>query len=245
MAERAALLTGRDDEFTMLVTIGYTGMRWGETIGLECDLLLPSLINLEWQLREINGRFHRLPPKDDSYRSTNVEPFVPVDILADLLTAQARARRQFACAAEHGGSGRYAFLGPDGGHHRRSNFARRVFRPACDGRHPPAKGAEGRLVVVDAAGWPGIPVASWPPAIPGTPSGRGSPRLISTENSGRCQACGYAVRLRLDGGPSPHKNDAGACPGSGEQPASDAPLACWLPIKEGLTPHGLRHSHKT
>jgi hypothetical protein len=166
VAERAALLTGRDDEFTMLVTIGYTGMRWGETIGLECDLLLPSLINLEWQLREINGRFHRLPPKDDSYRSTNVEPFVPVDILADLLTAQARARRQFACAAEHGGSGRYAFLGPDGGHHRRSNFARRVFRPACDGRHPPAKGAEGRLVVVDAAGWPGIPVASWPPAIP-------------------------------------------------------------------------------
>jgi hypothetical protein len=109
VAERAALLTGRDDEFTMLVTIGYTGMRWGETIGLECDLLLPSLINLEWQLREINGRFHRLPPKDDSYRSTNVEPFVPVDILADLLTAQARARRQFACAAEHGGSGWYAF----------------------------------------------------------------------------------------------------------------------------------------
>ena len=41
MAERAALLAGRDDEFTMLVTIGYTGMRWGETIGLERDLLLP------------------------------------------------------------------------------------------------------------------------------------------------------------------------------------------------------------
>src|SRR6185437_10005557 len=23
------------------------------------------------------------------------------------------------------------------------------------------------------------------------------------------------------------------------------PLACWLPIRPGLTPHGLRHSHKT
>ena len=34
MAERAALLAGRDDEFTMLVTIGYTGMRWGELTGL-------------------------------------------------------------------------------------------------------------------------------------------------------------------------------------------------------------------
>ena len=36
VAERAALLTGRDDEFTMLVTIGFTGMRWSETISLEC-----------------------------------------------------------------------------------------------------------------------------------------------------------------------------------------------------------------
>ena len=69
MAKRAALLAGRDDEFTMMVTIGYTGMRWGETIGLERDLLLPALINAEWQLREISGRFHRLLPKDDSYRS--------------------------------------------------------------------------------------------------------------------------------------------------------------------------------
>ena len=69
MAKRAALLAGRDGEFTMLVTIGYTGMRWGETIGLEHDLLLPALINAEWQLREISGRFHRLPPKDDSCRS--------------------------------------------------------------------------------------------------------------------------------------------------------------------------------
>ena len=25
----------------------------------------------------------------------------------------------------------------------------------------------------------------------------------------------------------------------------DTPLACWLHVKAGLTPHGLRHSHKT
>ena len=66
-----------------------------------------------------------------------------------------------------------------------------------------------------------------------------------TENSGRCQACGYAVRLRLDGRTIAHKKAGGDCPGSGEQPASDVPLACWLPVKDGLTPHGLRHSHKT
>ena len=34
--------------------------------------------------------------------------------------------------------------------------------------------------------------------------------------------------------------------GRGIRPVpEDAPLACWLPVKFGLTPHGLRHSHKT
>ena len=28
-------MTCRDEEFTMNVAIGYTGLRWGETIGLE------------------------------------------------------------------------------------------------------------------------------------------------------------------------------------------------------------------
>src|SRR5579859_4933233 len=35
VAERAALLSGQDADFTMIVTIAYTGLRWGETIGLE------------------------------------------------------------------------------------------------------------------------------------------------------------------------------------------------------------------
>ena len=35
LAERAALMTGRDEDFTMILTIGYTGLRWGEAIGLE------------------------------------------------------------------------------------------------------------------------------------------------------------------------------------------------------------------
>ena len=229
-------------------------MRWGEAIGLERDLLLPTLINVEWQLREVSGRFHRLPPKDDSYRSTNVEPLTPVDIppfLIELLTAQAgkHARQRCTCAAEHDGSGRYVFLGPDGGHHRNSNYARRIFRPACDGRHPPANGSPGKLVIADATAWPGTPAAAWPPAVPGKPfappSGRGTQRLTSTADTGRCPSCGHAVRLRLDGRTVAHNNEPGHCPGSGEQPADDTPLACWLPVKDGLTPHGLRHGHKT
>lgn len=110
----------------MLITIAYTGMRWGETTGLEREFLQPTMINVEWQLRELNGKFHRLPPKDDSYRSVNWEPRVPVDLppfLAALLASQASAvaGRKCLCAKEHEGSGRYLFTGPDGGHRRRSD----------------------------------------------------------------------------------------------------------------------------
>jgi Phage integrase family len=56
---------------------------------------------------------------------------------------------------------------------------------------------------------------------------------------------GQSVRLRLDGKTVIHKTKDEHCPGSGQQPSADAPLACWLPVKDGLTPHGLRHSHKT
>jgi integrase len=214
VAERAALLSGRDDDFTMVITIGYTGLRWGETIGLEHDYLHPNAIQIEWQLRELNGRFHRLAPKDDSYRSPNWEPCLPVDLppfLADLLKTQVKteARQRCACVTQHGGTGKYAFLGPDGGHHRRSNYARRVFRPACDGRHEPAPGRPARLVIADATVWPGTPIAAWPIA-----QGSGTEFTI------------------------PRGRGIAAMP-------DDTPLTCWLPIRPGLTPHGLRHSHKT
>ena len=87
-------------------------------------------------------------------------------LAASTVQAEKGARQRCACAAEHGGSRRYMFLGPDGGHHRNSNYARCVLRPACDGRHPPANRSPARLVMVDATAWPSIPVASWPPAVP-------------------------------------------------------------------------------
>jgi hypothetical protein len=178
VAERAALLSGRGEDFTMVVTIAYTGLRWGETIGLERDHVHDDEIHVEWQLREIRSTFHRLPPKDDSYRSPNWEPCLPVDLppfLAGLLARQieAQPRQKCACAAQHGGSGQYVFLGPDGGHPRRSNYARRVFRPACDGRYQPQPSKAPRLTIVDASAWPGIPVTTWAPAPPAMPRSRG------------------------------------------------------------------------
>ena len=136
------------------------------------------------------GRFHRLPPKDDSYRSTNVEPFVPVDIPpfpAELLTAQARARRRCACAAGHGGSGRSPSSAPTA-----ATTGAATSRGASSARLATGGTRQRTAREAGSSSWtprhgPGIPVASWPPAVPGKPfvppSGRGSPRLISTENS--------------------------------------------------------------
>jgi integrase len=213
LAERAALLSGRDEEFTMLVTVAYTGLRWGEVIGLELDYLHPTEIHVEWQLRELRGRFYRLPPKDDSYRSPAWEPCVPVDLppfLANLLHRQITEHPYGTCPCQpvHGGTGRYVFRSPDRAHYRRSNYGRRVFRPACDGRIDASGTKPGRLVIADTTIWPGIPRAFHKPAEPGVtytpPQGRGIQRI-----------------------------------------PEDTPTACWLPIKPGLTTHGLRHGHKT
>src|SRR5215472_11143770 len=80
-----------------------------------------------------------------------------------MITSQTRnhPHQPCACVSHHGGSGRYAFLGPDGGHYRRSNYTRRVFRPACDGRHEAAYGCPARVVITDQTAWPGIPIAFW------------------------------------------------------------------------------------
>jgi integrase len=234
LAERAALLSGRDEDFAMIVTIGYTGLRWGETIGLENGYARRGEMHVERQLREVNGTFHRLPPKDDSYRSPSWEPGLPVDLppfLDELLTRQIQdhRHRQCACAGQHGGSGRYVFLGPEGGHYPRSNYARRVFGPACDGRHEATPSRPARVVIADVTAWPGIPVAAWPAAQPGT--------------SPAAQA-----QMRTPAGTAPGSPTVGYVPprGRGIQAIQeDIPLACWLPIKLGLTPHGLRHSHQT
>lgn len=58
---------------------------------------------------------------------------MPVDLpfLVGLITRQIRENPygRCPCAAEHEGSGRCVFLGPDGGHCGRSNYARWVFPP--------------------------------------------------------------------------------------------------------------------
>lgn len=177
VAERASLLSGRDDEFIHLMTIAYTGMRWAESIGLERQYFRLSNIRVEQQVYEHKGRWIKKPPKDDSYRTMHLPPF-----LTDLLSRQVQSRPSGACSCTGPGGcggGRYVFLPEDGSHERRSNFGRRRFRPAVDGRHADAKGRPGYPVLADLAEapWPGQVRRSWPAAVAGEefapPAGRG------------------------------------------------------------------------
>ena len=126
-------------------------------------------------------------------------------------------------------------------------------RPAADGWYPQRNGRYGRSaapVLVDAsAPWPGVPLSPWPPAIPGEPYtppvGRGIPRLAGKDGSGRCPVCNQTISLRRDGTLIRHKIGAERCTGSEEPPGEGISLASWLPLRPGLTPHGLRHGHQT
>lgn len=167
VAERASLLSGRDDELIQLVTIAYTGMRWAETVGLDREYFRLSTVRIEQQVYEHLGKWVKKPPKDDSYRDIHLPAF-----LSDLLSRQVQRNGNGACSCKGDKGcrgGRYVFVAEDGGHERRSNFGRRRFRPAVDGRHADAKGRPGYPVLADLADtpWPGRVRRSWPAAIPG------------------------------------------------------------------------------
>jgi hypothetical protein len=86
-------------------------------------------------------------------------------------------------------------------------------------------------------------------AVPGEPYeppvGRGIPRLAPTDGRGLCSECGHSVQLRRDGLIGSHQINRVRCGGIGAPAAEPMALATWLPVRAGLTPHGLRHGHQT
>jgi integrase len=187
IAERAALLSGRDEEFVQFITMHYTGMRWGELLGLEAASVKPATIRIWWQLAEINGVFVRIPPKYGSRRTIDIAPF-----LWDLLSAHLAATDGRACGCECTAceGTRHVFLGSPrqlpgqgkedavrGVHQRRSGYAAWIFAPAATGWYPSRSPQAARPVPVTAVPWPGIPVrgrnsqgraeACWLPILPG------------------------------------------------------------------------------
>ena len=46
-----------------MITMHYTGMRWGEATGLEASCVKPGSIRIWWQLAGVNGLSVKIPPK--------------------------------------------------------------------------------------------------------------------------------------------------------------------------------------
>ncbi|MGW5272950.1 tyrosine-type recombinase/integrase [Streptomyces sp. NPDC004044] len=243
VAERASLLSGRDDEFVAGITKAYTGMRWGELVGLETEFLRPAALRVEWQLYELDsGQFERCPPKDDSYRTIDVPPW-----LARLLSGHVARTRPTACPC-HGKT--HVFRGQ--GVSRTGETGAKVVdvarragvstgtvsnvlnRPDAVAEATKARVREaidalgftrGGGAVDQAAHWRRNGFATWlfTPAVSGW-----YPKKAPQE----------ARPVPLLGEPWP------GVPARGRGAAGRAD-SCWMPIAKGLTPHGLRHTHKT
>ena len=210
IAERASLLTRRPDEFVLTVTVFYTGLRFGEVIGLQRDSLTLSQLRVDWQLYELdNGSIIRKLPKDGLRRTVDLPPFLSALLHHQLrsLPPQPQPERTCPCVkflgdpdyvAQYGHpAGVHLFPGRPGRgagrpspHHRRNGFGQWIFHPAAEGQIPRKGSTPRHPVPLKRAGWTGIPI-------------------------------------------------------SGTRNAAERSEMSWLPIAPGLTPHGLRHSHKT
>ena len=206
LAERASTITGRDDEFILLTTMYYTGMRISEVMGVEIGAV-SSRYRLQMQLSR--GRksrvFYHKGPKFDSRRVIDIPVF-----LLELWRRQARqvqhmdvpeGARWCPCGDEVPQEYRHApkihlFAGDNWHHWDQTIFRQRVLYPVA-----------------------------WGKFFPNMKYGR--PVYQS---------------LREDGGdPGPFDWDNTRL---GDERA-EAAVACWAPLAPDLTPHGLRHSHKT
>ncbi|WP_327586022.1 hypothetical protein OHA25_02590 [Nonomuraea sp. NBC_00507] len=265
MSERIGVLSGRDDEFVLGLLLTFGALRYGEAIGLQRPYMRPAGIRVDWQMEEIDSRWYVLPPKDDSNRDVDLPPMVH-NALTQLIAAHPERRCACRSAKIEGqkeqpcqGGLPCIFVGPKGGHPRNGNFSSRVWAPAADGRYPTSSGErrpDTRAVAVELdSAWPGVPVPSWPRAVPGVPYERPTlngysrrpPKLGVNVASSRAQLVAFAVEQGVP------EEEARAMTRQliidrfirSQYLTADTPVASWLPILDGLTPHQVRHAHST
>ncbi|MCU1658562.1 MAG: LacI family transcription regulator, partial [Pseudonocardiales bacterium] len=170
IAERVAALTGRADDFVLVITKAYTGMRWSELVGLEQRYVRDTVLRVEWQLQRQDRQWVRIPPKDESRRDVDLPPF-----LSALLTGQ-MASHDGRCTCAGHKDRRYVWIAKDGSHTYRTVFDASGFKPATEGWRPPNHALPRRPVGVRFDVWPGEPLteatigradACWAPIVPG------------------------------------------------------------------------------
>jgi integrase len=245
IAERMSILSGRDDEFVMTATLQHGLLRLGECVGLERQYSRPGAIRVEWQLCETSsGQLIRSIPKDGSRGTVVIPPF-----LAQLHDHLKRTVLPAECPC-HGQAYLFRGLGrpktpPENGVSIRTVAEAAGVSAATVSNvltHPGRVAEETRQAVEAAAadlGW--IPGAA--PADPAWHWRRSAlDEMFTMAASGRFPR--RKRRAGLSGQPVPV---AGEWPGTrlkGSHASRHAEW-CWLPVAEGMTPHGARHSGRT
>lgn len=239
IAERMSILSGRDDELVMVLTAFWEALRLGELTGLESRYVRAASVRVEWQLHEVRGSLLRVPPKDASYGDPLLPPF-----LRSLLTAHLARTSPGPCPC-HGHA--YAFRGMGTPRSQGASMTLRELAEAAGVSQTVVAtvlGGKGRVgeetrrrvaAVIERSGY-----------RPGTAAGGPAWhwRRSSFEAMFSAAASG---RLPPKAGPQRPVLLRGEWPGErvhGRNAEARAEL-CWLPVAEGLTPHGLRHSAKT
>jgi integrase len=245
IAERMALLSGRDDEFVATVLMGYSGMRWGEVVGLEKPYVRERDLRVEWQLYELdNGELHRCPPKDDSHRTLDLPEWLAALLKEHIARTQPRPCRCHGHAYVFRGHGAMKGEVPQQGA-KLADVARRAgvsVGTVSNVLNKPELVLEPRREAVLAAieelgyvrgGAPRELAAHWRRS-------NFAGGLFQPATTGwypkRAPDEAHLVPLLADPWPG--------VPVRGRN-ASRKSEACWLPIAPGLTPHSLRHVHKT
>lgn len=116
-------MLGGVSAFLLIITAAWTGCRWGELAGLQrYDVdLRRGVIVIDPETGALHESSRRLwlgPPKTPSSVRTLSLPTFLVELLRDYLRET---------------GGRFVFTSPQGCRLRRSDFIRRVLRPAADG----------------------------------------------------------------------------------------------------------------
>lgn len=257
IAERAGMLAGQA-AFIRTVFHAWLGARWSEGEGFTPDCYRGSQIDIDQKLYELNGRFYAGYPKDGSIRTVDVPPF-----LEQLLDRHLKDEPPRRCKCDENtekpycNGSDYVFLGPEGGHTRRSSWSRRVMRPAADGIHPSQRrGVPARPVLASlSAGWPGVPL---PKVMPG-PDGvyevpafrgflpRGARASEVNSRSTRADLVAYAITQGaqprdVEGVRREELLDRYV---RGAYVDPEAPVMAWLPVFKGFVPHESRNSQET
>lgn len=245
IAERAALLAGRDDEFVAVILKFFTGMRWAEIVGLEKTYARPGSIRVEWQLYELDtGELDRCPPKDDSYRDVDLPAWLSA------LVADHIARTSPKPCACHNLT--YVFRGRGTALAARPSAVRIADVAKAAGvstgtvsnvLNRPDQVAEATRVRVEKA----VAELGFVRGASGPQQGAAHWRRSSFATwTFQPAATGwYPAKAPQKARPVPVTADPWpGTPVRGKNAAARAETS-WLPIARGLTPHGMRHSHKT